>query len=211
MVYSHDETNGVRALRHVQRVVPRIEETLGCEAKAPEVWLLEQPTIQGRDGLHATSEDGEFLLIAGATGPSFEYLLTHELAHWGSNACGVALPMVVEEGLADVVASRVMPSLTALLLAQRKRGGESGTWSLEQALRLDFETWSLLQAGQEAELRAMGFTIVMNLGLECLEELREEARVRGLDHVPAEWFLGQGPGAAYPRLRSGARDLPVRR
>jgi hypothetical protein len=53
----------------------------------------------------------------------------------------------------------------------------------------------------ELEPRAIGFAIVTELGRDGIADLRELARARGLDHVPAEWFLGEGPGAAHSRPR----------
>lgn len=201
VVFARDRALGARALQHMQLVAPRIRELLGCDSKLPEIWLLDQARIQGRAGLHASGDDGDYLLIATSAAGSLEYLLAHELAHWRSDACGVELPSVVEEGLADVVVLEVMPELCALMLEQRANASPSQDWPLERALELDFESWGRLQRHEERELRSIGFLLVLELGLERLAELREMARAQGLARVPAEWFLGAGPGAAHPRLK----------
>ena len=66
---------------------------------------------------------------------------------------------------------------------------------------MTFQDWRSNPPEVESQLRSRGFLLVLNLGLEDLAKLREEARARGLERVPAEWFPGEGPGAAYPRLR----------
>jgi hypothetical protein len=151
--------------------------------------------------LHVSTERRGFLLVCSSAEESFDYLLTHELAHWYSESVDVELPIVVEEGLADAIAMRVVPRLIQPILQARERTSGNGSWTLEQALKLRFDSWVPLDVIEEQEVRSLGFLLVQNLGLADLAKLRAEARARGLDHVPAEWFLGEGPGAAYPRLR----------
>jgi hypothetical protein len=204
VVFARDKTLGARAMKHMQLLAPRLRELLGCDSKLPEIWLLDQARIQGRAGLHASGEDGDYLLIAASASGSLEYLLAHELAHWCSDACAVELPSAVEEGLADVIVLEVMPGLSEWMLEQRANDSPSEDWPLERALELDFESWGRLQRHEERELRSICFLLVLELGLENLAELRETARAQGLERVPAEWFLGLGPGAAYPRLKQRA-------
>jgi hypothetical protein len=113
----------------------------------------------------------------------------------------VDLPVIVEEGLAELVALGCVPSWAESLRWIRAARFDPPRWTLEEALQLTFETWIEMSGWEELEPRGLGFRIVEDLGLEGIGELREQARAQGLDHVPAEWFLGEGPGAAYPRLR----------
>lgn len=200
-VRAYDEDLALRASQALASVQPRVQRLLGHQAALPEVWILDRKRVAGSDAIYLKGKRRSVVVVGSGALEHLEYTLAHELSHWYSQSSDVALPVVVEEGLADLVAMVAVPLYVEPLLKVRQADSNPTVWTRAQALELSFEEWSALPEDEESQLRSIGFLLALNLGLENLRALCETARSLGLDRVPAEWFLGQGPGAAYPRLR----------
>lgn len=202
VVHAYDRALAVRAAGVLEVVGPRLQRLLPYSAELPEVWICEQPRVTGSDGVYLEGDSKKLIALGTEGASSLGFTLTHELAHWYSHASGVELPVAVEEGLADMAAMRALPEAVEGILQTRRADANPTSLTLREALALSYEEWATMPGEAGLELRSIGFLLVLNLGMEDLAELRETARAQGLDRVPAEWFLGEGPGAAYPRLKA---------
>ena len=201
VVYAYDRDLAERASSVLGVVRPRLQRILPHDASEPEVWFLDQERVLGSDGLYLEGRSKQLIAIGTNGTRSLEFTLTHELAHWYSHASGIELPVVVEEGLADMATMMVLPECVDAVLLLRGAASNPTSWTRQQALALTYEDWMALSGKVEMELRSIGFLLVLELGTKDLAELRETARAQGLRRVPAEWFLGEGPGGAYARLK----------
>ena len=130
------------------------------------------------------------------------FLLAHELVHWYADWAWDHLPIAVEEGLADLVASRLNPTFGA-----QRRAFLEGLGPLTAT-----DTRALLQVERGAEhglpdrarerLYLAGARVAERLGIERLREWCEAAEAGGPAPIPAARFLAD-PATAALGLAAG--------
>lgn len=198
-VWAADPRTASRVASAAEQVIPGIRDLLDCPAAKPTVWVLEQPSIGIFDGmfvrsLGASPRYGDVVVLGERVKQDPRYILAHELVHWYSGTYAVALPQAVEEGLADLVVTWVLPGSRESIESSRAKslGGEP-LYSEFEALAIGMEDWMGVSAEQDAFLRAIGFRIAVKHGVEWLGRLRERAREEGLAVVPVGWLLDEPP------------------
>ncbi len=125
---------------------------------------LESGHIAGTTGTRAEIVFGSDVGALGRTART--YYVVHELVHFHAQREWELLPDPVEEGLAELVATTLVPEGREHV-ERRFRDGDA----------------------REAE----GWRIARRLGVDGLRALALRARVQGLEEVPMEWFEPQGP------------------
>lgn len=199
IVRAHGREIAEMALQLLSDLGPRVEQSIGCGAAKPEIWILGGDLARDSRAQYLSGEGRSYIVLAPTEPDDLEYVLAHELAHWYSDACGVDLPAIVEEGLADLVTIELVPEWAESIRWTRRGRFENPMWTREQALHISFDDWMQMSAWEELEPRGIGFAIVEELGRTGVAGLRAQARARGLERVPAEWFLGDGSDGSEVR------------
>lgn len=188
-VYTKDVELAEETKRVLRDIGPRIRALFPWKADTPQIWLMERELGTGSRASYVEGDRQNFILVGPVEVRELEHILAHELVHWFSQASAPDLPVVVEEGLADLLTAELVPAWAESIYFLRAARFEPATWTTEQALRITYEEWAQTPGWQELEPRAIGFGIARSVGTGGLEALRRRARSLGLDQVPPEWFL----------------------
>jgi hypothetical protein len=129
--------------------------------------------------------------------PIEEFTLAHELSHWFHDVTWARLPYLLEEGLAEQVASLVAPpseSKSLYIFAFRipEDTDIEDFRSACEEMRLDEVNRSY---EDEVRIRALGFAAASAIGVEGLRALCERAERAGFDTVPTDWIVEALPFA----------------
>ena len=103
------------------------------------------------------------------------YVLAHELTHLHAGGVWKALPHVMEEGLADLVASKCYPgcvptqwfreSITEAL------DKDPSLIDLQSISGVDAKRWKGMRAFERSAMYAVGYMLAANIGVEQLREM----------------------------------------
>jgi hypothetical protein len=114
----------------------------------------------------------------------------HELAHVYLGEWPARLPVLIEEGVADLVGGEASGTLDpirgqhAQVLATCRVENVVGLLAVSRREFLQVPTRQIA-----FRLRAVGFSIADRAGLDTIRALSRMAADQGLDMIPADWFL----------------------
>lgn len=179
IVYAH-ETHAARDYAELAtRIARDVRERLAIEPPFEpfEIWILDHE--KPGSGMASTVNRYQrgrrvdrFIEIGLEAHFAREYLLTHELVHWYAEERW-ALPLIVEEGLAELVAcsSAVLGEeqlrVHVSTLQQAVTEGRGVPW----AETLNRQRWSDLDEEQRALAYALGYLVAAEIGIEAMPEL----------------------------------------
>jgi hypothetical protein len=161
---------------------------LGVEGiPSPEIWLLDHKLTQTIDGGFCSSPP----VIGLAKGIHENgYALLHELAHHYLTGWPARLPVLVEEGVADLVAGwegNCLEAIRELRGAHLEDGPDEDVAGDLSLSRKEFR--EIADVPRTRQLRGVGFVIAERAGLDTIRALCRMAADQGRDTVPSEWFL----------------------
>jgi hypothetical protein len=176
----------------LDELTPQVRSLLvDCRTESPRVEVVDEDL----DGRQAMSYDDRIVLGTGARGKE-RSSLAHELVHWYAAGYWDALPHAIEEGLADLIAIRLVPTRAAEKRMQAHwmvRGGIEGLWPIlepQELLDLSCSDIGNLAYGPElSSVYALGFVVAEAIGIDGLRDLCLAARRNGLERLPAEELL----------------------
>jgi hypothetical protein len=131
--------------------------------------------------------DRYIIIAIDAAGPR-RFLLAHELVHWYAVGVWKHLPMTVEEGLADVLASRIEPELGVLHALMIGHRGDPRPEDYREMLALERGEEGRLDFKRKDMLYLVGNRIAERCGVRGLRAWCEEVERTGDASVLASWI-----------------------
>lgn len=200
-----------RVAQSMEELVPRVRRIKDVAKPAPLVLMSREHL----PGITVGVQMPSFVVLDPDTRRSENFCLAHELSHWFRDEVWHRLPHSMEEGLADHVASLLVPA-----------GASSRFYwyvsSTPEVVDLDTfrATCSVTDVEahyqtpeEELRMRGIGYAAASAIGVYVLRELCERARSAGLSSVPAEWiydalpFPGNEPGSWRAAIRRRLNEL----
>jgi hypothetical protein len=193
-VRAWDEATATRLANACERLAPAIRELKRIEKPAP-LLIASREDLPG-PAIGVQIETG--IILDPETSRWELWCLAHELSHWFSDDVWRLLPGVVEEGLADHVATLVVPveasrRLNARIFEVPELVDRS---SFRQACSKDLTFEGELSLGDQERLRAIGHVAAAAIGIQGLREMCVRTEAAKLATVPADWIYDALPFAA---------------
>ncbi len=181
LTYAHDAETAEHYGREATELTRRVGDLLGLEELTPfELRVLDTPLPRGNGAGTVNWYDADGLrtryIQLGVEGRRESYrLIAHELVHWHvEHEWG--LPLVIEEGLAELVSASFLPR-GAELLDDRRMDALEALVRDEPILRngrplqIDRASWRQLSAQEKHVLYGYGFLLAEGIGIDGLREL----------------------------------------
>lgn len=157
--------------RILDELAPRVVEHVpGASLEPLEVWLQEQPTLYALRASTYSDTDGFWAegvrrIHLRETADQVERTLAHELVHASLDRVWDRLPGTLEEGVCDLVATRLVPGSAARLRAGRLAAAAAAVGGLP----LDVELW--IEGRDEGALIARGLQARVRIVVEDAESV----------------------------------------
>lgn len=182
--------------RLVSELCPRIDQILRPERTEP-VRLVVLDTAAdpyAKAYTHEFVREGRivdrFIVVGSEAKYLRGFIVAHELVHWSADGAWDRLPLVLEEGLADLIASQLDPiGREAKLYDLARVPAAENFGEIEAALGVSRETWAALVPAERYRAYWVGYIVTNRIGVEGLRELCAEAEAEGLRTVPIERVL----------------------
>ena len=170
--------------RPAERISRQVRSVLQIEEFEPfELRILEEPFPDSGLGAAATVRWNDangprvrYIRLSSQAAIQFHRLIAHELVHWHVELTW-GLPLLLEEGLADLVSGQFDPDEAAFLDDSRARaldGIRDDAPILRDGcpLRIDRNSWGELSPEDEHLLYAYGHLLAEGLGIDTLRTMR---------------------------------------
>jgi hypothetical protein len=195
-----------RVASSAERLVPAVRAIKQVAKSAPLVivsrWTLPDNMLAAHLPLG---------VVLGLSSRSLEdFCLAHELSHWFGDETWQRLPYALEEGLAEQVATLVVPPRSSKHLYSLSFvvPEEEGIEGFRAACAAISEDRTNREHIEELRVRAFGFAAASAIGVEGLRALCERAEREGFDKVPTDWIVEALP---FPTDRPDAFKAAIRR
>lgn len=149
----------------------------------------------------------ERVIVVGSESPHLRgFMVAHELVHWYADAVWNRLPLALEEGLADLIASQLDAIGREAKLYDLAQVPEATSFSeIESALRVSRESWASLTPDERNRSYWVGSILARRIGIEGLRALCEQAAADGSPIVSAERVLTRAGLGTDLRVWNAAR------
>jgi hypothetical protein len=206
----------------VRDLSPRVQEILRPEHAEPvRVVVLDTPTDPSAKAYtHEFVRDGRivdrFIVVGSEVRHLRAFLVAHECVHWFADGPWDRLPLALEEGLADLIASQLDPIGREAKLYDLAHVPPAASFEeIEAALRVTRETWAGLTAAEHERAYWVGYVVASRIGVGGLRELAEQSEVDGLrlvspDRVVDRMKLGEDVQAWTRELADHRPPIPFR-
>lgn len=157
--------------RVLDELAPRVVASVpGARLEPLEVWVQETPTLYAlRTSTYSDTDgfwaEGVRRIHLREAADQVERTLAHELVHAGLGAAWERLPGTLEEGVCDLIASRIVPAAAARLRAGRLATAASAVGGLP----IDLELW--IEAPAEGTVIGRGLDVRMRIVTEDAESV----------------------------------------
>ena len=204
----------------LQRVAPRVSRELDVPAPPlVEIWQLDS----GFEGAIDARTMNDRIELGPEWDAAPEWIVAHEFAHWcmrhDPRARWSELPIIAQEGLAEVAAFRALPDMRKYAEREHRHSLRSlSEFDPSQGVfEIDARDWVAIT--DETLLRALyaiGFVLALRIGPEGLAELCARARAEGLAMVPGAWMqeradlVGATPSDLRAALEQELARTPMR-
>lgn len=170
-----------------QEVAPLVAERLEVEPRPIYIEVSEQPR---KPGIFGSTNAGCITMDRSALcHPNLRWMLAHEIVHVLIPEDLQLLPIGLQEGLADYVASQIAPEFGAERAKQLQDTLESGYRTglgLTPSEAFALSKQGLLDIRDPAQhqlVYALGYAVVSRIGIERLRQFCREAQVEGRTRI----------------------------
>jgi len=205
-VRAHTEVDAERVAALGDRLIPQVRHIKGVVRSVPLVVLCREELPE-----NFAAACGESMVFLGPHSRRKEASsLAHELSHWFRDETWERLPHALEEGLAEYVASLVVPvessiHMQAFVVALPEDIGVEG---FRSACEATFEAQADRTFEEELRIRSIGLAVASAIGVEPLRGLCERAAQEGFAKIPFEWIHKALP---FPAEEPGSFRAAIRR
>ncbi len=191
LVVAWDAESADRVQAVLERLVPLARSMKGVQKPPPAVYILREGMPGGLSGLTFSF----VVLLDGTKHRVMDHTLAHELSHWFRDEEWGLLPNAIEEGLADHVATLILPEEGGAPVAHHPHfmPATVGLQEFRSLCAAELRDWPERAIAEEMRLRAVGFTAASAIGVDGLRALCVRAKKEDLDKVPAEWIFDAMP------------------
>lgn len=204
VIYAPSIADAERLAREFNDVAPRVRSILGdTRVKRAKVALVDKSLLDGPQGMNW----GSWIFITNGCGDFERMFVAHELVHWYVSGVWTCLPGVMEEGLADRIATDLDPaSAGAVARTRLKQLRDPVVTDPAVALKISRSEWDRAEDfDPHTTLASIGYFITMRVGVDRLRALCVRACESGHTIIPARWLLEEAG------LRgSDVRHWPIR-
>lgn len=198
VIRGHNQADVEQLARLAERLDPQVAEIIRPRLAEPVRIVLVPPRDDqpSEATCVTTGTTGawrrQFIAIRTASGAA-SYLLAHELVHWHADWAWDHLPIAIEEGLAELVASNLIVEQGAVRDAFLSRFGELPSQDVQRLLEVDRGTERGLDLRSRQMLYWVGKNAARRIGVERLRLWCEQAAADGSGPLPAERFIAPIP------------------
>ena len=187
-VRGSDVEEAERVSGEIAELDRRVRELLGAtDPPTPEFWLLDEE-IEGP----ATGASCFVPPVVGLERGQHEnrQVIGHELAHHYVRRWPTLLPLVIEEGLADLVGGMARDELGEVRDRYAFALCRTRVTNVEEVLKISSQELGAFPDRRiSTSIRSVGFALADRIGLDGLHQMCVRAAMRERDEVPPRWFV----------------------